>query len=67
MFIVVYLIEMEFIKHEQNRQQMHLVFLEAQVGPADQGLLGSLSVVPPLAQLSVKKQRRHCDGMGGNN
>lgn len=42
---------------------MHLVSLEAQVGPADQGLLGSLSVV----QLSVKKPHRQRVGMGGDN
>lgn len=65
MFIVVYPIEMECIKHNQNRQQMHLASLEAQVGPADQGLLGSLSVVPSLVRLSVKKPHRHHDGMGG--
>lgn len=67
MFIVIYPIEMEFIQYKQNRQQMHLVSLEAQVGPADQGLLGSLSVVPSPLQLSVKKPHRHCDGMGGDN
>lgn len=67
MFIVIYPIEMEFIKYEQKRQQMHLVFPEAQLCRADQGLLGSLSVVLSLVQLSVKKPHRHRDGMGGDN
>lgn len=41
---------------------MLLVALEAQAGLADQDLLGVLSVVPSLVQLSVKRPHTHHDG-----